>query len=148
MAAIINQLGLDSTFFAQIGVFFVLFFFLSRVYFKPFLKLFEERHARTVADREAAQALMAQADEKLSEYQQKLSDARARARKEIEDALRLAHQEEQQILAKARDEAKQLTQSALQEIERERLRLKGALETDAEGLAKSIVDHLLVKKGT
>ena len=148
MAAIIDQLGLDGTFFTQLGVFFVLFFFLGRVYFAPFLKLFQERHQRTVADKEAAQALLAQADEKFSEYQSKISEARLRARQEMEEALRAGHREEQAILTRSRDEAKRLTQAALQEVDAERARLRAAIETDAESLAKAIVDHLLVKKGS
>ena len=147
MAAIIEQLGLDSTFFYQLAIFFVLFAFLGRVYFAPFLKLFQERHQRTVADREAAEAMLAQANEKFAEYQEKLADARLRARRELEEALSAGQREEHEILARARDEAKRLTQGALQEVEAERTRLKAALDTDAEGLAKSIVDHLMVKKG-
>ena len=148
MAEILDQLGLDSTFFTEFAIFFVLFAFLSRAYFAPFMKLFKERHERTVSDREAARAMVAQADEKFSEYQQKLAEARAHARAEIEEAVRAGKAEEHAVLNAARDEAKKLTLAAVTEIEAERARLRAAIETDAEGLAKSIVDHLLVKKGT
>ncbi len=147
MAAIIEQLGLDSTFFYQLVIFFVLFAFLGRVYFAPFLKLFQERHQRTVADREAAEAMLSQANQKFAEYQEKLAEARLRARRELEEALSVGQREEHEILARARDEAKRLTQATLQEVETERTRLRAALDTDAESLAKAIVDHLMVKKG-
>jgi F-type H+-transporting ATPase subunit b len=128
-------------------IFFVLFAFLGRVYFAPFLKLFQERHQRTVADREAAEAMLSQANQKFAEYQEKLAEARLRARRELEEALSVGQREEHEILARARDEAKRLTQATLQEVETERTRLRAALDTDAESLAKAIVDHLMVKKG-
>ena len=69
MTAILEQLGLDSTFFVQLVVFFFLFLFLGQVFFKPFLRLLEERHGRTVKDRETADAMVSAATAKLEEYQ-------------------------------------------------------------------------------
>lgn len=147
MSAILEQLGIDATFFVELGVFVVLFGFLSRAYFAPFMKLLQERHERTVRDREAAKAMLEQADAKMTEYQAKLSDARAKARAEIEESLRKAHVEEQAILAGSRDEAKKITQEALAQVEAERVRLRAAIEADTEVLAKGIVEQLLPKGG-
>lgn len=147
MAEILDQLGLDSTFFTEFAIFLVLFAFLSRAYFAPFMRLFKERHERTVSDREAARAMITQADERFAEYQQRLGEVRARARAEIDEAVRAGKAEEHAALNAARDEAKKITLAAVAEVEAERARLRAAIETDAESLAKSIVDHLLVKKG-
>jgi len=147
VAAILEQLGINSTFFVELAVFVILFGFLSRVYFAPFLKLLQERHARTVKDREAARAMLVQAEAKLQEYQGKIADARLRARADMEEAIRKGRAEEQAALTQARDEAKRITQAALAEADAERNRLKAAIETDAEGLAKLIVDQLMVKGG-
>jgi F-type H+-transporting ATPase subunit b len=147
VSAILEQLGIDATFFIELGVFFVLFAFLSRAYFSPFMKLLQERHERTVRDREAARAMLEQADAKMAEYQAKLTDARAQARAEMEGVLRQAHAEEQAILAGARDEAKKITQSALAQVEAERVRVRAALEADTELLARGIVEQLLPKGG-
>jgi len=148
VAEILDQLGLDATFFIQIAIFFVLFAFLSRAYFAPFMKLFQERHERTVSDREAARAMITQADEKFAEYQQRLSEARLKARAEVEEAIRAGKAEEHAILSSAREEAKKITLAAVAEVEAERSRLRAAIDTDVESLAKSIVDQLLVRKGT
>jgi len=147
VAAILEQLGIDSTFFIEFGVFFVLFAFLAKAYFGPFLKLLQERHARTVQDREAAQTIMSQAEQKFSEYQAKISDARQKARAEMEEALRQGRAEEHAALSGARDEAKKITQAALAEVEAERARLKAAIETDAESLARAIVERLMSQGG-
>ncbi len=53
MEALLNQLGLDNTFFVELAIIAVLFFALSHFYFRPFLKLFEARLKKTVEDREA-----------------------------------------------------------------------------------------------
>lgn len=91
--------------------------------------------------------MITQADERFAEYQQRLGEVRARARAEIDEAVRAGKAEEHAALNAARDEAKKITLAAVAEVEAERARLRAAIETDAESLAKSIVDHLLVKKG-
>ena len=147
MTAILQQLGLDSTFFTQLAVFFVLFAFLGQVFFKPFLRLIEERHRRTVEDRDSAEKMMASADAKMQEYQARLQAARAQARAEMESVLAAAKAEEAKILGSARDEAKKIAQQTAAELDAERARVRVQLEMDAEALATAISDKLLVKKG-
>ena len=73
MSAILEQLGLDGSFFIQVAVFAVLFFVLTRVYFRPFMKLFDLRHQRIITDRQAAEKLMSEADSKFEDYKNKIS---------------------------------------------------------------------------
>src|SRR5688572_24915765 len=98
VGAILDQLGLDQTFFIQFVVFAILFLILSNLYFKPFMALFQARHKRTVEDREAAEKLMGQAQAKFEEYKRRLSEERASARKEYETLLAEAKKEETAIL--------------------------------------------------
>ena len=86
MDALLNQLGLDNTFFIELAIIAVLFFALSHFYFRPFLKLFEARHKRTVEDREAAVRLMAQAQSKLDEYKRLLLEERVSNKKALDSA--------------------------------------------------------------
>ncbi len=147
MTAILQQLGLDSTFYTQLMVFFVLFIFLGQFFFKPFLRLIEERHRRTVQDREAAETMMANAAAKMEEYQAKLHVARVEARSELEAVIAAAKTEEAKVLTEARDAAKKITQQVSFEIDAERARVRAQLELDAEALATAISDKLLVRKG-
>jgi len=146
VTAILQQLGLDSTFYTEFAVFFVLFLFLGQIFFKPFLALFEERHRKTVQAKEEAAAMTASAQAKLEEYQAKLHEARVEARKAIDETLLAAKTEESKLLAAARDEAKKLTQQVSVEIEAERSRIQGQLQRDAESLATAIAETLLVRK--
>jgi F-type H+-transporting ATPase subunit b len=147
VTAILQQLGLDSTFFTQLGVFFFLFIFLGAIYFNPFLKLLQERHRRTVEDRQRADTMMAEAATKLSEYQAQLQSARVEARAEMEKVIAEAKAAEAKILSSAREEARKIAVLTASEVDAERVRLRAQLELDAEALASAISEKLLIKKG-
>lgn len=146
MDALLDQLGLDNSFFIEFGIIAVLFLALSQFYFRPFLKLFEARHKRTVEDREAAERLMAQANAKLEEYKRILSEERLQAKKGYDLALAEARKEESKILGEARDEAKKMAQEAAESANHQREKLKKDLERDIESISKSISEKLLSGK--
>jgi len=143
VGAILQQLGLDQTFFIQFAIIAGLFLILANLYFKPFLKLFEARHKRTVQDREAAEKLMALAQTKFEEYKKSLAEERASARKEFEIVLAQSKKEESAILSQARDEAKKITQETMESISKQREAITKQLDADVESLAKSISEKLL-----
>lgn len=145
MAAIIAQLELNQTFFIQFAVFTVIFFVIPNVFFKPFQRLIESRHQKTVADRERAEDLVKQANAKLEEFRTKIGEERVRARAEFERALSEVKQEESRILGAAREEAKKITHAALENIQAQSTQLKRSLEADVEGIALQISD-LLTKR--
>ncbi len=144
--AILDQFGLNYTFFIQFALIAIVFFVLSHLYFKPFLQLFEARHKRTVEDREAAERLMTQAQERMDEYSRRLGGERSAARKEIEAAIQQAKSEESSLLSAARGEAKKITQECLHAITQQRMKLKAELEADVESLARAVSEQLLSKR--
>jgi F-type H+-transporting ATPase subunit b len=144
--ALLDQLGLDNTFFVQLGIVAALFFVLSKFYFKPFLKLFENRHKRTVEDREAAERLLSQADAKLDEYKRLLAEERIAAKRNYDAALAEARKQETELLTQARDEAKKITQEAAESMNRQRDQLKKQLDADVEVIAQTISERLLSRK--
>jgi len=143
---ILEQLEINQTIFIHFGLFCVLFFALSRIYFKPFMNLFEKRHQKTVEDRKTAEALVQKADEKFKDYQEKIHLARKDARQDYEQSVQKARKQEAEILAEAREQAKSITQGAAQEIEKEKNRLQQELQADIESLAKDLSERLLSKK--
>ena len=146
VSAILDQLGLDRSLFYQIAIFTLLFFLLSNVYFKPFLKLFEVRHKRLVQDREAAEKLVTQANAKFDEYRKRISEERSAAKKEYEALILETKKDEALILADARNEAKKISQAAAETTQQQRELLRKQLEVDVEGIAKNISDMLLVRR--
>jgi F-type H+-transporting ATPase subunit b len=142
VAAIFAQLDLDYTFFVQFAVFTVIFFIVPNVFFKPFQKLIETRHQKTVADRDRAEELVKQANAKLEEFRSRMHEERTRARGEYERVISEVKAEEAKIIGAARDEAKKITQAALESIQSQAVALKRSLETDVEGLSLQISDML------
>lgn len=145
MDAILRQLELDQSFFAQLAIFWVLFLILSNVYFKPFQRLLAQRHQRTVADRHEAEKLMAEAERKFDDYKRRIAEERAAARQEYETLLGQAKREEAEILGAARAQAKAITQEANDSIQKQREEIRRQLEADAETLAQQISQKLLTK---
>jgi len=146
LSAILEQLGLDGSFFIQVAVFAVLFFVLTRVYFRPFMKLFDLRHQRIITDRQAAEKLMSEADSKFEDYKNKIAQERAAARRDFESVIQAARADESAILGQARDEAKKITQSTAEAIAGQRDQLKKQLEGDVDVLATAIAEKLLSRK--
>ena len=71
-------IDLDGTFFIQLGVLFVLMLFLTRLLWKPYLKVRSERVSRVEGYREEAVRLEADAQQRLERAEAALAEARAR----------------------------------------------------------------------
>jgi F-type H+-transporting ATPase subunit b len=146
VSAILEQLELNQTFFIQLAIFAVLFFVLKRAFFKPFLDLLEMRHKKTVEDREAAERLMSQAENKLEDYKNRLAAERAVARKNIDEMLMAARKEEAALLAEAREEARKITQEAADSAAAQGQNLSKQLELEVESMARAVSEKLLSRK--
>ena len=142
MAEILAQLGIDQTFYIQFAIFVAIFLIVPALFFKPFQKLIEARHQKTVADRERAEELVKQANAKLEEFKTRMTEERLRARAEHERVIAEVKAEESKIIGVARDEAKKINQASLESIQNQSAQLKRALEADVEGLALQISDML------
>jgi F-type H+-transporting ATPase subunit b len=140
---LLEQLSLDQTFFIELALLAAIFFALSHLYFKPFLKLIQARHKKTIEDREAAERLSQQAQARLAEYQRMIHEEKVRVKMQLDAALLEARKQEEQILAKAKDEAKKITQEALSSVQNQRESLKEQIRTDVETLAQGISERLL-----
>lgn len=148
MSEILEQLELNNTFFIQFALFAVLFLLLAQIYFRPFLKLFELRHKKMVADKQSAERLVEQADAKFAEYTKRLSEERKQARQEYESLLLATKLEEAAILNQAREEAKKITKDAAASAVLQREQLRHQLEVDVESIAQQISKALLSPLGT
>lgn len=145
MSSILELLHLDHTVFIQFGIFAVLFFLLPNIFFRPYLKLFEQRHKKMVEDREAADRMMKQANDKFEEYKRKIGEERAAARKDYEQMILAAKKDEFEILNSARNEAKKLTQEAIESVNAQRDQLKKQIDADVETFGKQISEKLMTK---
>ncbi len=142
----IEQLGLNQSLFVLLALISVLYFVLTFTFFRPFQKLFDMRHKRTVEDRESAEKMVKQADAKFEEYKQRIAEERQAAKRELDATLEQAKKEEAAILNAARDEARKVTHEAAESVGKQRDQLRRQLELDVEVLARNISEKLISRK--
>jgi F0F1-type ATP synthase membrane subunit b/b' len=138
----LGQVGFYNYFLIKLAILVVIFLIIPRLFFKPFQKLIEMRHQRTVADRERAEELVRQANAKLEEFKTRMSAERHRARAEHERVIAEVKAEEAKIIATSREEAGKITRAASESIQSQSAALKRSLEADVEGMAIQISDML------
>jgi F0F1-type ATP synthase membrane subunit b/b' len=95
-------IDLDGTFFIQLGVLFVLMLALTRLLWKPYLRVRAERVSRVEGYREEAARLEADAQQRLERAEGALAEARRVGAGERAVARAEAHAREQTLLAEAR----------------------------------------------
>ncbi len=133
----------DITFVIQFVAFFVLFFALNRLLFKPYAEILKQRDARTVGTSRAA-----------DEDQHAVRELRARIDAEMATARGEAHQQAESIRKDARAEeaalyerAKASSTSRLAELRKsldaERVAARTALGADAKALADAMTRAVL-----
>jgi F-type H+-transporting ATPase subunit b len=110
---------------------------------RPLLKVLQERHARTEGAVAKAQADIAAADAKTSEYEQRLREARAVLFKQQENRRKQHLEARAAVIAEARRAASQRVKAAKVEIEKETVTAKASLGAQSEALAQQVIDAVL-----
>lgn len=145
MESILQSLGINQTIFIQLGLFVAIYLILTRVYFKPFMKLIELREQRTKEDKESAKKLLIEAEEKFAEYQALIRKAKEEAHAVFDDVVSKAKSKEREILEQSKNEVKNINQEALSELNNKKAEIKKNLEKEVSGLAQLLADKLLMK---
>lgn len=137
--------------FSEIIVGIILFFVILVVMWKVVVPRFEtmyaERHAEIEDGLQRADALQAEADAALAQYQQQLAGARTEAARIREDAKNQGAQIIAEMRSQANAEADRIREQAHAQIEAEKARaaaqLRGEIGGLATGLASKIVGESL-----
>ncbi len=141
------QLGVNSTLLIQFVTVVIVFVFLSKFFFTPYLKLFELRHKRLIEDRENANKMIEEANKKFETYNKSLSSARREAQLSLEKAISEAKAQEAALLGAAREEAKKIQLTAAASLEQERTKVQAVLAADVDAFAKEAIEKILARKG-
>ncbi|OFV83061.1 MAG: hypothetical protein A3D93_05130 [Acidobacteria bacterium RIFCSPHIGHO2_12_FULL_67_30] len=123
------------------------FFFLRWAFWKPLERVLAERRAATEGARQEADQLVAQANEKLRQYEESLRHARAEIYRQQEAARRLALEERARILRETREQAGQMVRQAKLEIAGDVAQAKKDLDAETRRLAEEITRTLLEPTG-
>lgn len=137
------MIDIDSTAFLQFGIFLLTALAATQWFFKPYLKMREERDAGMDGARQQAENLSAEADAKLSDYEDKLASARARAQEERRKIRADAAENLEIITSKARSAAQEAMDAATKRVATETESARAELLPKADALATDIVSKLL-----
>lgn len=137
---------LDYTVFIQIVAFIVLWFLLSKLLFKPFLGLIEERERRTEGVKAEAQALVEEGERLRAEYESAIAKVREEGNAVKEAVLNEARQKRERLLAQAREEAAGHLATVREEIREELARGRQAAVREAEAIAREMAEKVLGRK--
>jgi F-type H+-transporting ATPase subunit b len=136
-------ISLDKTLLIQMLNFLILLWILNRFFFKPILKILDERKARIEASEKSVQELEAKAKERWSAYQRQLQEAKLQATAERERIKGEALEEEKRMLEQVRAEAVKRVEETRRKLTEEVERARGALKGQIEPLALEMVERVL-----
>lgn len=136
-------IDVDGTIVLQLGVFILMALIATKLLFKPYLAMREERAKGITGAREDADRMAAQADGQLADYETTLAAARAKAQAEQRKIRTEAAAHEQEVTGKARAEAAAAIEASKAKVQKETEAARAELMPKADELANQIVGKLL-----
>ncbi|MCM1577781.1 MAG: F0F1 ATP synthase subunit B [Ruminococcus sp.] len=124
----------------------ILFLLFKRFLFAPVNKIIEERKAQVSKTYEEADAALAAAKNKETEYTQRLLDARSEADERVREATKKAQLRSDEIIDAAKAEAAGLVEKANADIERERKRAVNRIKDEISDIAVTIAGKVINKE--
>jgi F-type H+-transporting ATPase subunit b len=139
-------IDIDHTVWIQLLLFFIVAFIGSRLLFRPYLRMRDERSAGIEGARDEATRLSAEADARLAHYEQEIATARSRANDERRVMRTEAATRQREATDKARSEAAGAFEDARSRVERETNAARQQLMPRASQIADEIAGKLLGRK--
>lgn len=137
------MISLDWTLILQFINFIVLLYLLNRILFKPLRAVMEKRHNTIEGSHARARDLQADIDDKMSRYQQQLSEAKKLANDERAQLRKLAVEEESKMIATAQSNASGRMDQIREQVGQESTRASQTLKKESTALAQLIATKIL-----
>ncbi len=128
---------------AGIVAFAVVFFFVWRYALPALNRTLEARQAAIAGQIAEAEEAKAQAQSLLTDYEQQLADARARANAIVEEARSQGEQVKNDIIARAEAEADEMRRRARDEAAAERTRAEAELRREVAALSLDVAEKVV-----
>jgi F-type H+-transporting ATPase subunit b len=136
-------IDLDGTIFVQAALFFVAFFVLRSLVFKPAIAVFEAREEAIDGARAQAKQLESEAKGAGSQFDEEMRKVRIAAGEERDRLRGEGHELERKVLDQVRADTEGEQKEASRRIEAELTKLRDELETKVPTLAREIASKLL-----
>ncbi len=134
------------TVLVQIVAFLALWFFLSKILFKPFIALLEERENRTEGLKAAAASLVVEGERLRAEYESAIAKANEEGAAVKETILQEARQTRERLLAESRAQAVDRMSAVREEIQKEMRKGREQAVQEATAIARQMAEKILERK--
>lgn len=115
---------------------FVIFLIIIRaVFYKPVLKVLDDRKRQVESDLSRAEQARREAEELQVKYQEQVGNAQREAQELLNQAARMAEEKKAEIVAQAQGEATRMIEKAQEAINREKERALAELRDEVANLA-------------
>ncbi len=137
------MISIDVSVVYQILLFLVFWAILSKILFRPYLAVLEERERNTSGARRETADLEHEGERLRAQYEEKMAQAEAAGSALKEAILHEARQQREKILSQAREEATNALQNVRQEVQAELEIERQRAATQIGGLARDMVNKIL-----
>ena len=134
------------TVLVQIVAFLALWFLLSKVLFRPFIALLEERENRSEGLKAAAASLVAEGERLRAEYESAIAKANEEGAAVKETILREARQTRGRLLAESRAQAAERMTAVREDIKKEMAKGRELALQEAAVIARQMAEKILERK--
>ena len=140
------QLVPDATLMLHLVLVVVMVFVLNRTLLKPINDILSEREKQITGRLKEAEAMAAESQEKLKQYNETLREARTAGYRLLEKERAASLKEKEQQLRQERDELSQKVSSQIDQIRKQEQAVKGELESQAATIGNLISSQILRRR--
>jgi F-type H+-transporting ATPase subunit b len=137
------MISLDQSVIYQIVIFVVLWLILSRLLFRPYLKLLEEREHKTAGALHESSDLEREGERLKLQYEEKIAQAQSAGNAAKEAIVQQARQLRERIVTEARDEASRELEAVRQEVQRQLQQERQLAAAESASLARELASKIL-----
>ena len=139
------MIELNMTLVAQVINFLIAVVILYKLAYKPLTQAIKDRQDQIQSSIDSAEKKFEEANALLSEYQQKLNDARKESQEMVEKAQKIADESREEILKKTKDDTARMLKQAEEEIAREKDKMLSEVRNQVSELSVLIAGKIIEK---
>lgn len=142
-----DLLSVDKTILFQFVIVLLGLFIINKLILQPLLSLLERRDKLTKGTVDEARELTEKAENLISDYRQKIDEARTEANEKRAEIRKEAQLISEKMISEARDESHSTLESYKNELNTQVSNVKSKIKPEIENLAKEISDKVLSMEG-
>ena len=143
--SIVQSLGLNTTVFYQMVLFFVSFLILHFLIFKPYMKAAKERENRTLGNEESAESFLEQTNKLQKEYEEEARALNAQLKGYFDTARDEAKKKYEDIISSARTDAEKTLSASRAELAQQIETAKSQLSSEVDKVSDDMASKILGK---